>query len=556
MKTLMKNFYQLCKPYWLRRNNGVAWLLAGLVIGIGSVITYLNVRIADWSKGFYDALANLEIDKSYSLLTEYFIYIAIFIVINVYRTWLRKLLTIRWRTFMTEQFLNQWFSNRIYYRLAQRQKMDNPDQRIAEDINLFISYTIELIISFVFNVIQLWAFFMVLWNLAKSPEFNLFGTTWVIDGYLVWVALIYAAVGTLLTHLIGHKLHNLNYHQQAFEADFRSSLVRKQANAEQIALYQGEAVEQASLANEFKAIVQNWRKLMDKEKHLGFFTVGYDRFSLLLPVLFSIPLLAAKVITFGGIMQIRTAFSVVISAFSWFIFAYSTLPKWSATISRLSQLKQEMDALAAQIRPEAAKSDAALDTQGLSLFTPENHRLLSNLTLQISGEKWVRLKGRSGLGKSTLLRVLSGIWDHYSGEYCAPARTRLLVPQRSYLNDGTLSELLSYPTANRYSEAELNAVLAKVGLAQWQHRLNEIHPWAHIFSGGEQQRIAFARVLLNQPAVIYFDEATSNLDPTAAAEMFSLIKQQLPTVSVIFITHQLELDHFADEVVDLDSLSA
>ncbi|MGX2957585.1 ABC transporter ATP-binding protein/permease, partial [Ursidibacter arcticus] len=541
MKQLMKNFYSLCKPYWGKKANWLAWLLALTVVGIGSIITYINVRISDWSKVFYDALSNFEIEKSYSLLTEYFIYIAIFIVINVYRTWLRKLLIIRWREFMTKQFLDQWLSKQIYYRLAQRKKMDNPDQRIAEDIHLFIEYTIELTLSFIFNVIQLWAFFMVLWNLAKSPSFTLFGETFVIDGYLVWVALIYSVLGTIITHLIGHKLHKLNYQQQVYEANFRSSLIRKQDNAEQIALYKGEFVEKESLLNEFKQIAKNWRMLMDKEKHLGFFTVGYDRFSMLLPVIFAIPLLATKAITFGGIMQIRTAFSVVINAFSWFIFAYSSLPKWSATISRLSQLKREMDELEQVIQSQISPSDNVIETDNLSIYTPENHYLFKHLSLVIEHQKWVHLKGKSGLGKSTLLRVISGIWDYYSGEYKSPTKSSLLVPQRSYLNEGSLLDVLSYPNHSIYHIDEVNQVLALVGLAQWQDRLEEIHTWQSVLSGGEQQRVAFARILLNKPAIIYLDEATSNLDSHSAIAMFNLIKQYLPNSSVVYITHQTEL---------------
>lgn len=551
MRDFFKNFYQLCRPYWGNKKHWLAWLIALVVIGIGSTITYLNVLIADWAKGFYDSLSNLEIEKSYSLLGDYFLYISIFIVINVYRVWLRKLLIIRWREFMTHHFLNKWLSKQIYYRLAYQKKMENPDQRIAEDISIFIEYTIELTLSLIFNIIQLWAFFMVLWRLASSPEINLFGHTFVVDGYLVWVAAIYAGLGTIITHLIGRKLHMLNYQQQVFEANFRTSLIRKQDNAEQIALYKGEQAEKVRLADSFKEIVRNWRLLMDKEKHLSFFTVGYERFALLMPVLFSMPLLAAKVITFGGIMQIRTAFSVVFDGFSWLVFAYSSLPKWSAAIKRLSQLKQEMDALDQLIAAEKVPTDKLLETENLAIYTPENQRLLSNLSLAVDGQKWICLKGKSGLGKSTLLRVLSGIWQHYDGQFKTPNRSSLLVPQRSYLNEGTLAEVLSYPTESCYSHAEMNYALRAVGLEQWQDRLSEQHSWQHIFSGGEQQRIAFARVLLNKPEVIYLDEATSSLDGVAAQSMFNLIKQQLPTASVIFITHQQELIHFADEVIDL-----
>lgn len=556
MIRFFKNLGALCKPYWVNKNRWLSWLMAAVIIGIGSIVTYLNVKITDWSKVFYDALANLEIEKAYSLLSEYLIYLSIFVLISVYRTWLRKLLIIHWREFMTKQFLDQWLSKQIYYRLAHRKKMDNPDQRIAEDIRLFIEYSIELTISFIFNVVQLWAFFMVLWNLSGKPEFEIFGEKYIVEGYLVWVALIYSIFGTLITHLIGRKLHTLNYQQQVYEANFRTSLIRKQDNAEQIALYKGEDVEKISLLEEFKAIVKNWRLLMDRERNLGFFTVGYDRFSMLLPVLFSIPLLAAKIITFGGIMQIRNAFSVVINAFSWFIFAYSIIPKWTSAISRLSQLKQEMDELENVVKSEAEATNKMLETDKLSIYTPENQALFNQLSLAIDAGKWIRLKGKSGLGKSTLLRVLSGIWDYYDGRYKRPTKSSLLVPQRSYLNEGSLADVLSYPNHNIYTDERMNQVLEQVGLSKWQNRLRENHAWHNVFSGGEQQRIAFARILLNKPELIYLDEATSSLDEQSAYYLLGLLKQALPSSSVIYITHQQALAQFADQEIDLTDYKA
>lgn len=556
----MKRFFQhliaLCKPFWGSRQNWLSWLIFISVILIGSAISYINVLISDWQKIFYDTLANLESDKILSLLQEYGIYIAIFVIINVYRTWLRKLLIIRWREAMTEQFIDRWLSKQIFYKLAHRKKMDNPDQRIAEDINIFIEYSIELTVSLLFNVIQLFSFLMVLWKLSGEPKFTLFGETFIVKGYLVWVALIYAVFGTIITHLIGHKLHKLNYQQQVFEANFRSSLIRKQDNAEQIALYKGEQTEKATLANEFAQIVKNWRALMDKERNLGFFTVGYSRFSILLPTLLSIPLLVAKIVTIGGLMQIRTAFQVVLNSFSWFIYAYSSIPKWTSAISRLSQLRLEMEALEQQIKADIKTSVQAIETDKLCIFTPENNRLLTDLSLSLEPHHWIQLKGKSGLGKSTLLRVLSGIWDYYQGEYKQPTHRTLLIPQRSYLNEGTLAEVLSYPNKVTYSETVLNAALEKVGLPKWVGELDKIENWQSVFSGGEQQRIAFARILLAQPEILYLDEATSSLDNDAACSLMNLLKTELPNCTVIFISHQQGLEQFADIELDLTPYQA
>lgn len=552
MKSFFKNLCALCKPFWGSKKNWLAWLVFIVVILIGSAISYINVLISDWQKVFYDTLANLESDKILTLLKEYGIYVTIFVVINVYRAWLRKWLIIRWREAMTEAFVERWLSKQIFYKLAHRKKMDNPDQRIAEDINIFIEYSIELTVSLLFNVIQLFSFLAVLWKLSGEPQFTLFGETFTVKGYLVWVALLYAVVGTIITHLIGRKLHTLNYQQQVYEANFRSSLIRKQDNAEQIALYKGEQTEKAKLVDEFKQIAKNWRALMDKERNLGFFTVGYSRFAVILPTLLAIPLLIAKIVTIGGIMQIRTAFQVVLDSFSWFIYAYRSIPKWTSAVVRLSQLREEMEALEAHIKAEVESTEKAIETDSLCIFTPENDRLLSDISLSIEPKKWIYLKGQSGLGKSTLLRVLSGIWDYYQGHYKKPAQKTLLVPQRSYLNEGTLAEVLSYPnTAVVYRDDELNFALEQVGLQKWVGQLNKIENWHAVFSGGEQQRIAFARILLNKPEILYLDEATSSLDEASAQKLMQLVKTHLPNATVIFISHQQTLETLAETSIDL-----
>lgn len=551
MKDFFQHLFALCKPFWGNRKNWLSWLIFITVILIGSAISYINVRISEWQKVFYDTLANLDSDNILALLQEYGLYVSIFVVINVYRTWLRKLLIIRWREAMTEQFVDRWLSKQIFYKLAHRKKMDNPDQRIAEDINIFIEYSIELTVSLLFNIIQLFSFLMVLWKLSGEPEFTLFGETFVVKGYLVWVALMYAILGTIITHLIGKKLHTLNYQQQVYEANFRSSLIRKQDNSEQIALYKGENTEKASLLNEFAQIAKNWRALMDKERNLGFFTVGYSRFAVILPTLLAIPLLIAKIVTIGGIMQIRTAFQVVLDSFSWFIYAYRSIPKWTSAVVRLNQLRLEMEALEQQIHAAPQPTEQTIETENLCIFTPENHRLLSNLSLSLEANRWIQLTGKSGLGKSTLLRVLSGIWDYYQGEYKKPKQNSLLIPQRSYLNEGTLADVLSYPNKAIYSETELHTALEKVDMSKWIGQLHKKENWQTLFSGGEQQRIAFARILLHKPSVIYLDEATSSLDSESSCYLLSMLKQELPNSSVVFISHQQESGQFADIVVDL-----
>lgn len=509
--------------------------------------------INDWSKHFYDTLAELNVQLILPLIQEYLIYVALYILVSVYRSWLRKLLIIRWRKAMTEHFVERWLSKKIFYKLAQKNKMDNPDQRIAEDIHLFAKYSLELTVSFVLNFVQLGSFLMILWNLSGSPTFNLFGYDIVIKGYLVWVAIIYAFLGSVVTHLIGRKLHPLNYSQQVYEATFRGNLVRRHEHAEQIALYGGEQTEKSKLADEFAHIVKNWRAIMDKERNLGFFTVGYSRFSSMLPVLCAIPLLLLKIITFGGLMQIRSAFGTVLSSLSWFIYAYTILPEWSATISRLAQFNREMEQFEKSYCQPQPPKKAMISVENLSLFTSDHQLLLKNIQFSVQEKEWLHLKGQSGLGKSSLLRTLCGIWQYYSGQYQICLKNHLFIPQKTYLNEGNLADLLRYPNQHHYSPQELNQVLNLVGLEKWQNRLEEVLPWHIVLSHGEQQRLAFARILLTKPQLLCLDEATSNLDEDSALLLMQLLRERLPNTTVIFTSHQAKISQLADREVDLNS---
>ncbi|WP_081251831.1 ABC transporter ATP-binding protein/permease [Eikenella corrodens] len=539
------------KDYWLRAAafKAVFWL--SVMTGFGFAVVAINVQINAWSKTFYDTLNALEAAKLYALISQYLIYVAIFILCAVSRAWLRKFLIIRWRQHLTEYFLNQWFAKRAYYRIALKQSTDNPDQRIADDINIFVSRSIELFVSLLTNLAQLYAFIAILWNLSGTHTFHLFGRSLTITGYLVWIAVVYSLFGSLFTQIIGKKLHKLNYDQQKFEADFRASLVRKHDNAEQIALYHGEVREQAGLKREFGEIVGNWRRLMAKELHLGLFTTGYDRFSLMLPVLASVPLFLAKKITLGGLMQIRSAFTAVFNSLSWFVFAYSILPEWSATLLRLSQFRENIGEEQEQDKTAPAGSQAVLEN--LTLQTPGGETILSGIRARITPKSWTQLAGQSGLGKSTLLRTIGGLWPYYDGVWQQPPGTSLLLPQKTYLGKGTLAEILSYPAEEHTANDDAcRRVLQQVGLAKWADSLHDTRNWPHTLSAGEQQRIAFARALLVRPDYLYLDENTSALDTQSARSLLQLIKQELPHTTVVLVSHQPELADLYDEVLDLE----
>ena len=352
MNTL-RTFYRLAAPYWLDRRQWLSWVLLASVIGLGLLVVQVNVLINTWSRTFFDALGGFNTEALYALMGEYIIYIAAYVVIMVYLEWLRKALVLRWRRAMTASTLENWMQDQAYYRLGLTGEPDNPDQRIAEDIAVLVDRSVELLASLIINVAQVGAFSVVLWNLSGVLNFQMRGEDITIHGYLLWIAVAYTLLGTAFTHFIGRPLQPLNYQQQRYEADFRASLLRKRDHAEQIALYRGEAVEQRQLGERFEHIAGNWWQLMNRMRKLQFFTVSYDRVSRIIPVFAALPAFLAKTITLGGLMQIRNAFQLVQSSLSWFIDVYPRLAAWSATVERLGQFQQAIEATRGQVsKPE------------------------------------------------------------------------------------------------------------------------------------------------------------------------------------------------------------
>ena len=546
---LLRNFLRLVGPYWLDRRNWQSWLLLASIIGLGLGIVQINVRINAWSKTFYDTLGEFDTDALYGLMGEYSLYIGIFVLIAVYKAWLRKALLLRWRQSMSERLIGDWLQGQAYYRLGLEGEPDNPDQRIAEDVNLLVTRSVDLLVSFITNVAQVTAFVGILWALSGTQEFELFGYRWQVEGYLVWIAVIYTLVGTLVTHWLGRPLHRLNYVQQSREADFRADLLRKRDHAEQIALYRGEEAERQQLRVRFQAIAENWWRLMVRERNLGFFVVGYDRVSNIIPIFAALPLFLAKTITLGGLMQVRTAFSAVQGSLSWFIGAYTTLAEWSATVERLGQFEEAIVRTRQQVREPLCGDCLCLDR--LDVLLPNGEPLMCDLRGQVQHGEWVRLAGPSGMGKSTLLRTLQGLWPYYRGAWQLPNGRSLLLPQKPYLAALPLRELLVYPSADTVADQRLREVLEQVGLPQLACQLERQTEWERELSGGEQQRLGLARALLFQPHTLYLDEATNQLDDRAAQSLLAMLRRELPQCMVIGVSHQERVQALFDRSLEL-----
>ncbi|MBQ4404486.1 MAG: ABC transporter ATP-binding protein/permease [Selenomonadaceae bacterium] len=552
-KKLFRGFWVLFKGYWSSEEKWKARGLLAVVISMNFAMVYLLVQLNEWYQIFWDALQNYEQERFFPLLGQFSAIAFTYIIIAVYAVYLRQMVQIKWRTWMTNNYLRAWMGGQIYYRL--QDATDNPDQRISEDIGQFVNLTLALLIGFLKELTTLGAFGVVLWNLSGSFTFNLGGMEIVIAGYMFWFSLIYSGIGTVLAHKVGRRLISLNFDQQKYEADFRFSMMRVRENSESIAFYRGEPNELEGFNLKFSNVIKNYWQLMKKTKHLNFYVNGYAQLAVIVPYIMAYPRYFAKEIQLGGLMQISSAFGRVQDALSFFVNSYDTLATLAAVINRLAGFTEHMEE-AKKVQSSVTTSTAPeLKISALNVSLPTGRELLKKLSLELQNSKSLLVTGLSGCGKSTLLRTLAGLWAHASGEISLPEKARVMfLPQKPYLPLGTLKRALIYPSAEKESppEERLKKVLQQVELPALVEKLDTAEDWSRILSLGEQQRLAFARVLLSAPEYIFLDEATSALDEPRELEMYELIRRELPKVTVVSVGHRSTLFKLHDVELNLD----
>jgi vitamin B12/bleomycin/antimicrobial peptide transport system ATP-binding/permease protein len=547
-RAFLRDVWALARPYWFSEDRWAGRGLLAVVLAMTLGMVYLNVQFNEWYRLFYNALQARDAHAFWHQLERFAILAAIFIVLAVYQVYLRQMLQIRWREWLTQRYLKDWLGDQTYYRMELvGGSTDNPDQRISQDLNLFVGQTLTLSLGFLNAVVTLASFVGILWVISGPLVVPLGGTTVTIAGYMVWAAVLYAIAGTWLTHRIGRPLIRLNYDQQRYEADFRFGLVRLRENTEGIALYKGEDGEREILGHSFQFVVKNWWAIMLRQKSLTWFTSFYGQLAVIFPFLVASPRYFAGTIGLGVLVQISSAFGQVQGSLTWFVDAYTSLAEWKATVDRLTGFTAAMNdhkSATAQSALTRQSGEPQIAVEALRLALPQGQTLLDGLALHVEPAQSVLISGPSGAGKSTLFRALAGIWPYGEGTIRMPADERVLfVPQKPYLPLGNLRAVVSYPQAS-LPDSDIKSALESVGLSDLCHRLDEKQNWSLQLSPGEQQRLAAARALLARPDWLFLDEATSAMDETAESRVYEVLRERLPGTALVSIGHRPSLKQF------------
>jgi putative ATP-binding cassette transporter len=556
---VLRTFLALTLPYF---NSEDRWRARALLAGVVAAefgLVYVAVAVNTWNARFFNALEA----RNWNAFTDelvIFCFITVgAVVAGVAQYLFGQILQIRWRRWMTENYVSQWMAHGRHYRVRfVDQTVDNIHLRIANDVYLFVQRTHELTTGLLGSIIALASFAFILWGLSATTPLPLFGVDWSFPGYLIWVALIYAGIGTLFAHWIGWRLIPLQFNQQRYEADFRFAIVRAADHSEPIALMRGEGEERTELRRRFGNLVRNWTALVHRQARLTGFIAGYSHVSTVFPTLVVSPAYLAGAIPLGTLVQAGLAFQKVEGAFAFCISSYSKLAEWKAIMDRLSGVSAAM-----------AKVDAHEGAPGTITVEPGQSRdlevsdLVVRLTngtpiaqlpeLSLAPAKRVLITGPSGAGKSSLLRALTGLWPPGAGRVALPKDADVMVmPQRPYFPLGTLRQALTYPLpATQVPDADVRTAMAAVGLGHLALRLDEEVDWAVMLSGGEQQRAAFARVLLRKPAVLMFDEPVATLDDASGRELYRMLIERLPDTIILSVDRRGVLREFHSETIEM-----
>jgi vitamin B12/bleomycin/antimicrobial peptide transport system ATP-binding/permease protein len=553
IRSTLATVWRIAAPYFRSEDKWAGRGLLVAVIAIELALVADDVLVNQWRNRFYNALQEKDWDGFVRETIIFTVLASASVVLSVYQLYLNQWLQIRWRNWLTTKYLGEWLQGPNHYRMQlQGDAADNPDQRVSDDVKLFVDRTLNIGVALLSSIVTLFSFVIILWGLSAAAPLHAFGIDFAIPGYLVWGALIYAIFGTALAQWIGSPLVNLDFQQQRLEADFRFSLVRVRENSEQIALLRGEPAERQRLSERFGRVVGNWYAIMSRTKRLTAFTSSYAQAALIFPLILVAPAYFAGKIQFGAVFQTAEAFGSVQSALSFFVSTYRSLAEWRAVVARLEGFETAIASATALVgRADSIKLASStegdeIDLQQLLVRLPNGTPLVSADHLSLRTSERTLVTGPSGAGKSTLFRAIAGIWPFGNGSIAIPANaTLMMLPQRPYFPIGALQAAIVYPAeADAFSSDQVRDALIAVGLPQLATRLEEEAHWNRMLSLGEQQRLGLARALLHRPQYLFLDEATASLDEPSEAALYRLLEERLPATTIVSIGHRSTLAAF------------
>jgi vitamin B12/bleomycin/antimicrobial peptide transport system ATP-binding/permease protein len=559
---ILRDAWRIAKPYWVSDERWVARFLLAAIVILSLLLVWINVRLNTWRNDFYNTLQNYDENGFFRQLVIFTLLAGGFIVIAVYQTYLQQMLQIRWRRWMTRAYLHQWLSHKAYYRLQlDGDQTDNPDQRISEDLNLFPAQSLSLSLGLFSNIVQAVSFSFILWNLSGPLAISLGNWGKVsIPGYMFWAVILYTILGTWLTIRLGRPLVGLNFGQQRFEADLRFSLVRLRENTESVAFYGGEDREFTIFWDRFGRVFANFWAIMLRQRLLGFFTNGWGQAAVVFPYLVAAPRYFGEKLQLGVIQQIADAFLQLQGSLAYIVNAYTDIANWQAIIRRLTTFLDRIDEIEAASRaPQpiaVTRSGEGLAVDHLALDLPNGSNLRRDIDLAAAPGEALLITGPTGAGKSTLLRAIAGLWPFGYGSVRLGEGRAFFLPQHSYIPLGNLRHALLYPDDGAgVTNETLAATLVQVGLGHLAPELEVDDNWAQRLSGGEQQRVAFARILLARPATIFLDEASAALDEAGQAELYRFLRDLPWHPTIVSVGHRSTLRQFHDRVVELGAVT-
>lgn len=526
------------------------WLVIA-TIAANLCLVGVSILTNFWNLNFYNALQALDYPAFVTGMIQFVGLQAAMAAFTMAGFHFQQKLTIRWRRWATTHLVQYWLDDRRYYKIQlAAPEMDNPDQRIAEDVNLFITISLKLSLGLLTAVVSLVSFLHILWAASSLLQFNIQGQDIVIPGILVWAAILYSVIGTGGVFWLGRRLPRLNFLQQRKEADYRFALVRLRENAETIALYQGEQEEHQRLGQRLETALQNFWQLVKRQKTVLGYSTFYSRSAVVVPMILLAPQFFAGAIPLGRLTQISSAFEEVQGATAYLVDVFPELAEWKAVIDRLVGFRNQLLSIEPGSGVALAQQPDGIELQDLEVWLPQGRSLISGLSLKLQGGERLLIRAPSGFGKSTLLRAVTGMWPHASGSASYNHDNCLVLGQKPYLPLGSLREALCYPQKADTRE-KLEPILSVCGLGHLLHELDHVANWSQILSVGEQQRCAFVRALIIRPQVLFLDESTSALDPDSEAHLYQHLTDKLAQSVLVSIGHRPALEQFHTHLLDL-----